>query len=377
MLKFAFCLAFIPASAFAGATYTVNDITTSVTFSGALSANGKVTGVSAAGSACPTGGYCGVVYTSGSVVGFGTGVYYMSGVNNSGQATGNIDNGSNVNPSTAFRYNGSSITLLSDPILSGGQTQALGIDNAGEVLEYAATNSGGELLLWRLNGTYVDLGTWDGSGAISSTGVVAYGEFTQAFVNTNGVVTSFPNLPGGNNVTPTSVSSNGLITGFDSIGSTRHVFLSTGSGNIQDLGIDPGVANPFFINSSGTIAGSHFLYSAGVWSDLNNLLASPLGFSISNVDGINDSGTILAHGFDSNSVEHTLLLTPTSATPEPATGLLLLSAGAGMYFMKRGGAGTRACRAGTGPCACTDDARETRVSARHGISARATSKGGR
>ena len=96
-----------------------------------------------------------------------------------------------------------------------------------------------------------------------------------------------------------------------------------------------GVANA--INDSGQIVGFSTdasgrtvatIWNAAAWScDLNTLLVQSIaGFELQVAKGINDSGQIVGYGYDSNTgANEAFLLTPTAttATPEPATMLLL------------------------------------------------------
>jgi hypothetical protein len=337
MFRLAVSLGLLSASVFAGVTYTVNDITAAIDPTGAagavptaLSNTGLVAGTEFG--ACSV-GHCGFVYNNGTVTVLGSTpsqyVQYVAGVNDSGQAAVSTGN------AVAARFlNGSTVSLFADPLLSGGSTSAVGIDNSGDVLALAqnAQSSADDYLLWKADGSYVDLGTYNffvRGGAISSTGY-ATGSTpagTTAFLYHNGTTSSITNLAGATSITPTGVSSNGLVVGYSKGSATTEVFLSTGPGNIQDLG--PASDLAYDVNSSGTIvgigtsSGPAFVYSSGVWSDLNALLRSPLGFTISGVVGIDDAGTILATGTDANSQYHILLLTPSAATPEPATAALL------------------------------------------------------
>lgn len=330
MLRFALSLVLLAIPAFAGVTYTVTDITSAIESAGAggfgqaISSNGIVAGVVT--SPC-TQGQCAFIDNNGTVTHFGTGVSDVTGVNNLGQVSGDYyPTGSSI--LTAFRSTGTSITALTDPIVSGGLAQSLGIDNAGDVLGLVLDNSttkADELILWLAGGGYTDLGAWDGSAAIGANGQVAGATSTGGFLLQNGVKTNFT----GSGLTVTGVSSAGQVTGH--YGSPTDTFLTNGSGAVQNLGAGQGSANSY-VNASGTVAAGTFVYTSGVWTNLNSLLS---GFSNVGFAGIADSGVILATGTGASNVTHTLLLTPSGTTPEPATGLVVLAALSALLICKK------------------------------------------
>jgi len=91
------------------------------------------------------------------------------------------------------------------------------------------------------------------------------------------------------------------------------VFLWS-NGTMTDLGtfgLDPvGEA----INDQGVIVGQSgngaWIWSNGVFQNLNNLIPPGSGFTLSNATAINDSGQIVANGYNSTGQTHAFLLTP-------------------------------------------------------------------
>jgi hypothetical protein len=82
--------------------------------------------------------------------------------------------------------------------------------------------------------------------------------------------------------------------------------------------------------------------------DLNDLLVDSLGWTLYQAYGINDSGQIVANGYDINGNYHALRLdpfaeTPGAETPEPATltlfGSGLLIGGIAVRRKRRAGRG--------------------------------------
>ena len=97
---------------------------------------------------------------------------------------------------------------------------------------------------------------------------------------------------------------------------------------------DLGLGEAFGINASGQVVGwkdGHaFLWEDGAAYDLNGLIASDSGWTLTSAEGINDVGQIVGWGSHDGQT-HAFLLTP---IPEPGT-LALVALGVVGLLMRR------------------------------------------
>jgi len=293
-----------------------------------------------------------------------------TGINNSGTVVGysnNADSGTAGAGGFVFE-NGAIITM---PGADGGSGDALGINNAGEVVgqfggEYAVEYVnyvtpldvgvivGGPSVAYAINDAGiivgasvnvrsltkqaflcndsiivqpVSLGTLGGhmsaAYAINLAGTVAgisntTGDNAQhAFSYSNGAMTDLGTLGGGTSGAY-GINSAGTIVGFATTAgdATQHAF-SYANGVMTDLGTLGGAtATATAINASGTVVGysttsggaQHaFVCSNGVMADLNNEVNLP-GVTLTAATGVNDTGFITANG--SNGHAYLLANTP-------------------------------------------------------------------
>jgi probable HAF family extracellular repeat protein len=165
-----------------------------------------------------------------------------------------------------------------------GNSGQCGAGNVGDVQEHA--------VLWQ-NGKAVDLGSF--GSTINNN---------PEDINCRGDVTGFANLPGD---------------------ATFHAYLWR-KGVLTDLGTLPGDIHSVgqAINCQGQIVGrtsdadfngAGFLWENGVMSDLNSLIPADSPLYISDANGINDLGQIVAIGVTSTGDEHAVLLTPICDDP--------------------------------------------------------------
>ena len=131
----------------------------------------------------------------------------------------------------------------------------------------------------------------------------------------NGTISDLGTL-GGTQSAAYAINNLGQVTGWAHTASeATHVFLSS-NGTMTDLGtfgLDPvGEA----INNNGVIVGQSgngaWIWSNGVFQNLNNLIPPGSGFTLDNATAINDKGQIVANGKNSTGQEHAFLLTPGS-----------------------------------------------------------------
>jgi probable HAF family extracellular repeat protein len=253
----------------------------------------------------------GFVWSSSSgMTGLGSGTDPIA-INNSGEIAGNVGG-------EASLWNGKKWTQLG--VLPGGTfSRAFGINDYGQVAGWSAsdTTSFYEALLWSPSSPHST------SGAMIDLG-------------------SFTSNPGGSYAA--AVNSQGWVTGQASnlgyFGGAGHAFLwkpaspNGTTGSMMDLGSlavnsEPGASQSWglAINSSGVVVGESNPAGANgegqtdavVWqpgangsytlSDLNNLIPSGTGWTLTRADAVNDSGQIVAEATNGTSY-HALLLTP-------------------------------------------------------------------
>lgn len=287
-------------------------------FSFAMAINNSAVAVGQ--SAAPNSEYHAVQWSGGIVQdlpGLGGHIARADGINESGQVVG-FSLLADFSQHAAL-WSGGSVTDLGT--LGGASSQARAINEAGVIVGDAQTTSGATHAARWANGGAQDLGT-------------IAGDFSFALgVNDPGQVV-------------------GAST-YDPLSSFYHAALWT-NGTAQDLGTLAGdLSTAFGNNNAGQVvgystwagAGLHaFVWNAGVMSDLNDLLAQPLGFTLVQATGINASGQIAAVGRNALGEGRVFLLTPsegpgpgpgTGGVPEPATWALLIMGFGGVGAMLR------------------------------------------
>jgi probable HAF family extracellular repeat protein len=282
-------------------------------------------------------------------------------INDNGQVVGESDAyyGTNGIVSYAFLYSGGTMSELSLPEVCGGpgpvDSSADGININGQAVgdvgygcnQYAVLYSGG---------TYSFFCGGPNSGECCAFGINNNGQFVGQLWDTNVPLRLFEEafLLSTNSsswATPIflgtlggyanrddqaviscayAINNSGQVVGgsYLSDNATYHAFVcSTNPGTMTDLGTLGGdVSCAYSININGQIVGLSYLSdnvtchaflctNSGSMLDLNNLVdTNSLGTYLLGASGINDSGQIIANGFNG----HAYLLTPASQAPPPA-----------------------------------------------------------
>lgn len=216
------------------------------------------------------------------------------------------------------------------------QSEALAINNAGDVVGFCPAVMPTHLPFLYHNGTMTDLsGSLLNANAINDSGVVAgqAPDFRPA-VYQNGQVTEIPGIQYGY---ANAINRAGHLTGFYEPNSTTGSAFYWDGSTIRDLGLVNAI--PTSINSSNQIVGymesnsfyhgmHAFLWSDGQGIDLNTLMPSNLGYDLLQAWGINDSHQIIAFGSPPLGApgidDHAFLIT---LTPEPSSAMIVFAVG--------------------------------------------------
>jgi probable HAF family extracellular repeat protein len=239
----------------------------------------------------------------------------------------------------AFLYNGSMNDLGS---LGAYPTTAWGINLSGEVV--GISNNQAFLYNGTMQGLGFLAGNYSVARGINASGTIVGSSTTnggpeEAFIYSGGSMLGLGGVPGGNGYSNgLAINASGEVTGnaINNLGDYE-AFLYNGT-TMQGLGTLSGFANSWGIgiNASGEVVGSltgtygvpqdAMVDVGGTMYDLNSLVGNLGGWSLSEAEGVNDSGDIVGFG-SVGGVQHGFLLTP---TPEPSTLLLLVVGVAGV-----------------------------------------------
>ncbi len=282
-------------------TYTVTDLgslSTSIIWSQAtgINASGQVVGFSD----LADGTSHAFLYSGGAMQDLGT----LGGPPSNGSSAWGINNSGQVAGSSsltavvyvhAFLYSGGAMhdlgTLCNDLGQCGPNSYALGInasgqvagqaDIPGETASHAALYSGG---------SWSDLGTLGGNS--QAQGINNSGQVVGWFYNNNI-----------NEIQHAFLYSGGIMLGLDTLGGSQSfAYGINDSGQVVGWSTFP----PYNYTSHA------FLYSGGVMTDLNALLASnATGWVLSQANAINDAGQIVGMMDLNGAAWHAFLLTPT------------------------------------------------------------------
>ena len=260
-------------------------------------------------------------------------------INASGQVVGQVGF-----TTEAYLYTAGNYTNLG--FLPGGTASVgTGINDSGEVVGYASTQSSAIEAFSYSSGVMTGLGFLPGGTQSWATGVNASGQVVgygvnssghnEAFLYSGGTMTGLGTLPGYTDSVATAVNNSGQVVGYatNAAGATE-AFLYSG-GTMTDLGTLPGFSSAASaINSNGQVVGwlsqasptnpgqqvpaGAFLASGGQLYDLNTLVPAGQELGAARVfvgaTGISDSGAILA-----NSGHSAYLLTAAAGEFVPVT----------------------------------------------------------
>ena len=262
-------------------------------------------------------------------------------INDQGMVVGYTDTPGTGNPTHAFVYktNGGMQDLGT---LGGVASYAWGINNSGQIVGFAQTESGAyHGFICSGNGPMVDLGTYtplciNDAGQVAAANGPANYNHTYISSGGTGAWVDIGSL-GGTNTQPYGMNNRGDIVGSSGISSTSngysHAFLYSGgimsdlgtfggqssiAEGVNDFGVVVGVAD--LPGDSYLSAGGFVYYGTGSIQDLNNLVDPSLGWTINGAVAVNDQGQIAAWAYQQYDEVHAVLLTP---TPEPSSLCLL------------------------------------------------------
>lgn len=265
-------------------------------------------------------------------------VAIATAINRSGQVVGYEPFSSTANNTFhAFLYSNGSMKDIHSASLFPSGTIAEGINGSGVVVGQGQLTSSSFHAFVYANGKMVDIGppgAYQASAyAINDAGQVVGDSYVSGgqtgFLYANGKVTDLGVPSGANATSAVAINSTGQIVG--AIYFTRppsHAALYR-NGLWTDLGGIAGAAGSHAtgINTAGQVVGisvfpttsyhpfkpgKHvgFIVRNGSPVDLNTLIPSNSGFTITDATGINDSGDILCDANNTSGYQHAVLLTP-------------------------------------------------------------------
>jgi probable HAF family extracellular repeat protein len=315
-----------------------------ISFPAGLNSQGQAAGTSAnATSGIAT------LYSDGNVISLGTlgasDSSFAQAINGSGQVVG-YDWLSSAGVGHAFLYSNDRMTDIHSASLFPNGSTAQGINNSGQVVGYGWINGADDHAFLYNGGRTVDLGTLGGNesmalgindaGQIVGHSTTASG-VVHAFLYSNGKIADLGMPSGAISSSALAINRTGQIVGLIGINSSSHAALYNG-GVWTDLGTVAGAtlgAVATGINDAGQIVGQatfpkvlirpaspgkRALYKAsfrvgfvvrnGTLVDLDTLIPTNSGYTITGAVGINDLGEILCSATTASSASRAIVLTP-------------------------------------------------------------------
>lgn len=218
-------------------------------------------------------------------------------------------------------------------IFGGWQSEARGINDAGEIVGWGLTPDGWErAFLWR-SGVVTDLGTLGGGTARAyninkASQVVGESWITNngplhAFLWQQGVMRDLGSLPGytggHDSSTATDINDAGQVVGYCKSSRTNiypRAFIWQ-NGSMTDLGaLGTGGTWAYAVNNLGQVVGTSngrgraFLWQSGAMTDLNSLIDPSSGWQLTEALDINDNGWIVGKGIGASPGRILFLLVP-------------------------------------------------------------------
>jgi probable HAF family extracellular repeat protein len=326
----------------AAQTYTVTDLGTisgnSVSTGYALSSTGAAAGTSSTPTAAIAALFSNGKATNISTL--GSNVSVATAINGAAEIVGWNFFYSNPNfDPQAFLYSNGRMTSINSPSVFPSGTEALGINDSGEVVGTGYISDSHFHAFLYSGGKMTDLGPRGAlqasAIAINNSGQIIGGYYLTSggageFLITNGKMTTLPVPTGASAVSAFAINDIGEIAGamFFTSGAPSHAAKLV-SGTWTDLGGISGAAasRATGINLSGQVVGTAFfpqtqyhppkpgkhvpfISTSGGLVNLNTLIQSGTGLTITDAVGINDSGHILCNATNTAVSKRAVLLSP-------------------------------------------------------------------
>jgi probable HAF family extracellular repeat protein len=244
----------------------------------------------------------------------------------------------------AFLYSNGVMTDIHSAAMFPSGTYAFGINKSGQLVGQGLVTSSTFHAFLYSGGQMHDLGTLPGGSQASANAINDSGQVvgssdekivvsttvedvSRAFLYANGKMTDL-GAPAGDSSNATAISSNGLIAGTLYFSGGAHGAVYS-NGVWTDLGGFPGssATHGTGVNAAGIVVGTAFFPQIsyhppkpgkhvaliainGALVDLNTLIPSTSGFTLTDALGINGSGQIICDATNSSGSTHAVLLTP-------------------------------------------------------------------